>query len=130
MPGERVSVLCSQNNCYGVSMPKDVLAEFELMVMLAALRLGSDEAYAVAIADVIEERTGRSVRRANVHTTLPRLESKGLVATRLGDARPERGGKPRRLVEVQPEGVVAVRNTTGAIQAMSAGLEDAMGGTA
>ena len=111
-------------------MPKDVLAEFELMVMLAALRLGADEGYAVSIADVIEERTGRSVRRANVHTTLQRLESKGLVATRLGDARPERGGKPRRLVEVQPEGVVAVRNTTGAIQAMSAGLEDAMGGTA
>lgn len=130
MPWEKAGVLCSQNNCYGVWMAKDALAEFELMVMLAALRLGPSEAYAVAIADVIEERTGRSVRRANVHTTLQRLESKGLLTTRLGDPRPERGGKPRRLVDVKPEGVAAVRTTTGAIESMTAGLEDAIGGAA
>lgn len=110
-------------------MPKDSLAEFELLVILAALRLGPDDAYTVSIADVIEERTGRSVRRANVHTTLRRLEVKGLVTTRLGDPRPERGGKPRRLVELLPDGIAAIRSTTGAIQSMTAGLDDALGGT-
>ena len=60
------------------------LAEFELLVMLAALRLGPDEAYTVSIGDDITRRTGRSVRRANVYTTLERLEKKGLVSTRLG----------------------------------------------
>jgi len=109
-------------------MPRESLAEFELLVVLAALRLGPDEAYTVSIADVIEERTGRSVRRANVHTTLQRLEEKGLVSTRLGAARPERGGKPRRLVQVEPEGIAAARTTTGAIQSLSAGLDDALGG--
>ena len=94
------------------------LAEFELLVLLAALRLGPDEAYTVSIADHIEGRTGRSVRRANVFTTLQRLEHKRLVATRLGEARAERGGKPRRLVTVRPAGVAAVRAMTGAIQAM------------
>jgi len=57
------------------------LGEFELLVMLAALRLGRDEAYTVSIARDISVRTGRSVRRANVFTTLQRLEGKGLVST-------------------------------------------------
>jgi PadR family transcriptional regulator PadR len=103
------------------------LAEFELLVLLAALRLGADEAYTVSIADDIERRTGRTVRRANVYTTLQRLEAKRLLTTRLGDARPERGGKPRRLVSVRPAGVAAVRATTGAIRAMVGDL-DAIGG--
>lgn len=90
--------------------------------MLAAVRLGAEEAYTVSIADDIERRTGRRVRRANVYTTLQRLEAKGLVSTRLGAPRPERGGRPRRLVKVAPIGLAAVRATTGAIQAMVSDL--------
>ena len=111
-------------------MSRESLASFELLVLLAALRLGPEEAYTVSIADVIERKTGRSVRRANVHTTLQRLEAKGLVSTRLGDPRPERGGKPRRLVELNPDGLGAIRATTAAIRALAAGVEDAIGGTA
>lgn len=109
-------------------MARHSLGELELLVLLAALQLGPSEAYTVAIADVIEARTGRRVRTANVHTTLARLERKGLVSTHLGDSRPERGGKPRRLVAVLPEGIDAVRATTGAVRALAAGLEDALGG--
>jgi DNA-binding PadR family transcriptional regulator len=105
------------------------LAEFELLVLLAALRLGPEEAYTVSIAGYIEQRTGRTVRRANVYTTLQRLEAKRLLTTRLGDARPERGGKPRRLVSVRPAGVAAVRATTGAIQAMVGDLDAVIGDT-
>lgn len=108
-------------------MPPSSLAEFEYMVLLAAVRLGPKEAYTVSIADMIQERTGRSVRRANVYTTLRRLESKGFVSTRLGDPRPERGGKPRRLVEVEAGGVEALRATTEAIRAMTEGLDEAIG---
>ncbi|HEU4893425.1 MAG TPA: helix-turn-helix transcriptional regulator [Vicinamibacterales bacterium] len=103
------------------------LAEFELLVLLAALHLGADEAYTVSIADYIEQRTGRSVRPANVYTTLQRLEDKRLVATRLGEPRAERGGKPRRLVTVREPGVAAVRATTGAIQAMTRDLRHLLG---
>ena len=108
-------------------MPPHSLAEFELLVMLAALRLGPNEAYTVAIADDIERRTGRSVRRANVHTTLQRLEEKGLISTRLGEPRPERGGRPRRLVTLKAPGLKAVRATTSAIQAMVGELGDIVG---
>lgn len=99
-------------------MPNESLAEFELLVMLACLRLAPDDAYTVSIAEDIRERTGRPVRRANVFTTLQRLERKGLVSTRLGDPRAERGGRPPRLVRVEPAGMAALRHTTGAIRSM------------
>jgi PadR family transcriptional regulator PadR len=105
-------------------MSPESLAEFELLVMLAALRLGPAEAYTVSIADDISSRTGRSVRRANVYTTLQRLEQKGLISTHLGEPRPERGGKARRLVALEPKGMAAVRSTTSAIQSMVADLGD------
>ncbi|MGI9627890.1 MAG: PadR family transcriptional regulator [Longimicrobiales bacterium] len=108
-------------------MPRDTLAEFELLVVLAALRRGPDEAYTVSIADEIEEQTGRTVRRANVHTALKRLEAKGLVSTRLSEPRPERGGKPRRLVEVKPEGRAAAGATVEAIDALARGLGGTIG---
>jgi DNA-binding PadR family transcriptional regulator len=97
------------------------LAEFELLVMVAAMRL--DDAHAVSIAADISERTGRVVRRANVYTTLQRLEDKGLLTTALGDARPERGGKPRRVVTPTRDGVAAVRATMTAIHAMTRGVK-------
>lgn len=99
-------------------MGTESLAEFELLVMLAALRLGPEKAYTVSIAADIRERTGRSVRRANVFTALQRLEDKGLISTRLGEPNAERAGRPPRLVAVEPSGVAAVRATTEAIHAM------------
>ena len=108
-------------------MGTESLAEFELLVMLAALRLGPETAYTVTIAEDIGARTGRSVRRANVFTALQRLEEKGLITSRLGEPRASRGGRPPRLVRVEPAGVAAVRSTTEAIRAMvgQMTLEDA-----
>ena len=105
------------------------LAEFELLVLLAALRLGPEEAYTVSIADHIQQRTGRSVRRATVYTPLQRLDAKRLGTPRLGEPRPERGGKPRRLVTVRPAGLAAVRATAGAIQSMVGELDKIIGET-
>jgi PadR family transcriptional regulator PadR len=102
---------------------KQGLGEFELMVLLAAIRLGEDDAYAVAIVDDIEARTGRSVQRASVYVTLQRLEEKGLVASRLGGPLPERGGKPRRLVRVNAAGREAVREARESFTRMWRGLD-------
>lgn len=130
-PGHILDARCVGSYSHHVTkkggMQPESLGEFELLVILAAVRLGPAEAYTVSIADDIERRTGRRVRRANVYTTLQRLESKGLVSTRLGDPRPERGGRPRRLVTVAPAGLSAVRATTTAIQAMVGDLDGILG---
>ncbi|MEK9499640.1 PadR family transcriptional regulator [Gaopeijia maritima] len=103
-------------------MGRDVLGEFELMVLLAAMRLGEDEAHALAIVDDIRARAGRSVRRSAVYVTLRRLEEKGLIHSWLGEPRAERGGKARRHVRVEPPGVAAVHESRSAFERMWDGL--------
>ncbi len=103
------------------------LGEFELLVLLAATRLGHEEAHAVSISREIAERTGRPARRSAVYITLQRLEEKGLVSSRLGEPRPERGGKARRLVRVEPEGAEAVRDARAALVSMWDGLDPVTG---
>lgn len=104
-------------------MGKQGLGEFELLVLLAAVRLGSEGAHAVSIVDEIHERTGRDVLRSSVYVTLQRLEKKGLVSTRMGDPLPERGGKARRLVHVEQAGLEAVRAAQEALRSMWGGLD-------
>lgn len=104
-------------------MGKESLGEFELMVLLAALRLGEEEAHALAIADDIAERTGRAVRRSAVYVTLQRLEDKGHIETWLGESRAERGGKARRHVRVLPQGAVAVHESRAALERMWVGID-------
>jgi DNA-binding PadR family transcriptional regulator len=108
-------------------MGKQGLGEFELFVLLAAIRLGED-AHAVSIVDEIGDRTGRSVLRSAVYVTLQRLEKKRLVSTRMGDPTPERGGKGRRLVQVEPAGLEAVRETQDALRSMWGGLDPFLSG--
>jgi len=101
---------------------KDILGEFELLVLLASLRLGERHAYAVSIVDEIYARTGREIHRAAVYVTLQRLEKKGLISTRLGDPVAERGGKARRHVRVAPAGMEAIRASREALRSMWTGL--------
>ena len=109
-------------------MGKGSLGEFELMVLLAALRLGEDDAYSLAIADDIRERTGRTVRRSAVQMTLKRLESKGFITTWLGEPRAERGGKARRQIRVEPAGAAAVHDSRTALERMWGGLDTGLEG--
>ena len=97
------------------------LGEFELLVLLAALRLG-EHAHPVSMVKEIHERAGRVVQRAAVYVTLQRLEDKGLVASWLGNPSAERGGKARRHVRVTRDGKAAVREARAALQSMWAGL--------
>ena len=103
-------------------MGQSRLGELELLVLLAAMRLGDDEAYAVSIVDEIGEQAGRRVKRATVYVVLQRLAEKGFVSTRLGPPQPRRGGKPRRLVRVEPAGVAAAREVRKTLRSMWGGL--------
>jgi DNA-binding PadR family transcriptional regulator len=107
-------------------MPAPILGEFEQLVLLALLRLGRD-AYGAAVSLEIEEHTGRTVSVSAVHTTLDRLEEKGFIRSRLGDPTPQRGGKRKRLYEVQPSGVRALQYALRGLRRMTAGLDALLG---
>jgi PadR family transcriptional regulator, regulatory protein PadR len=106
--------------------PPPSLGEFEQIVMLALLRLGSD-AYGAAVCAEIEKRSGRGVSVSAVHTTLDRLEQKGLVRSRIGDPTPQRGGKRKRHYEVAAVGLRSLQASYRSIRNMADGLEDLLG---
>ena len=81
-----------------------MLGEFEYLLLTAAARLG-DDAYGAAIRQEIESATHKPCSIGALYTTLDRLEAKGLVQTWMGDPTPQRGGRPKRMVRVTPQGV-------------------------
>ena len=106
--------------------PPPVLGEFEQIVMLALLRLGAD-AYGAAVCAEIEKRSGRGVSMSAVHTTLERLEQKGLVKSRLGEPTPQRGGKRKRYYEMAPLGLRALQASYRSLKSMADGIEHLLG---
>jgi DNA-binding PadR family transcriptional regulator len=98
------------------------LGEFEQLVLLAIVRLGSD-AYGVTIARELEEQADRRVSRGALYTTLDRLEDKGLVRWRIAHGGAEREGLPRRAYVVTPAGLAALRAAREVLQRMWRGIE-------
>lgn len=97
------------------------LGEFEMVVLAALIRLGRD-AYGVSVMKEIEERAGRTVSIGALYATLNRLEKKGYVQTRMGEATAERGGRAKRFFEITSEGELQMRKSTQALHNMLDGL--------
>ena len=110
-------------------MSRQHLTDFELMILLAILRIG-DDAYGVPIAREIEETGGRSVLLGAIYAALDRLEGSGLVTSSYGDPTPERGGRAKRFFKVTGKGLKAVRDTRRAFTALWSGIPQLEGGKA
>jgi PadR family transcriptional regulator PadR len=108
---------------------RDYLGSFELMVMLALIRLKED-AYGVPISREIENRCGREVALGSVYATLERLEEKGLVSSELGEPTAERGGRAKRYFRVTVKGLREVRETQMVLKKSWEGIPQLAGGKA
>lgn len=104
----------------------DAPGEFEQLVLLAILQLGSD-AYASAVRGRIQDDARRRVTRGALYATLDRLTAKGWVEWAVEATTPERGGIPRRCFSVTPEGLEAVSRSYAAMRTLADGLEDVLG---
>jgi PadR family transcriptional regulator PadR len=98
-------------------MGRALLTDFELMILLAVLRV-NDDAYGVQIAREIEATGGRRVLLGAVYTALDRLERNGLVTSTIGLPTAVRGGRAKRFFRVTTRGVRAVKNTQRALIAL------------
>ncbi len=72
-------------------MGRTGLGEFEHQVLLVILRQGR-ESYSVPVVAELEARTGREVATSAVYIALRRLESKGMLRSRLET--PDQSGEP------------------------------------
>jgi PadR family transcriptional regulator, regulatory protein PadR len=102
------------------------LGEFELMVLLSVIRLG-DQAYGVPLARELSELRGYEVSAGSVYAALERLEDKGLVASSLGEATPERGGRAKRYFRVTEDGLERARATQRVLNQLWKGLPSSGG---
>lgn len=88
-------------------MRGETIGEFEEIVLLSILVLG-DEASGYTIKKELNQNAGRSISRGALHTSLSRLETKGFVKSRQGEASESRRGRPKRYYEVTNEGKTAL----------------------
>ena len=88
-------------------MEKLKLGNLEELILLIVATL-YDRAYSVAIVESYEKQTGKSINISAIHTVLYRLEEKGFLESRLGEATGQRGGKRKRLFYITPFGKKAI----------------------
>ncbi|NNF13663.1 MAG: PadR family transcriptional regulator [Gemmatimonadetes bacterium] len=105
--------------------PNSFLGEFEQMVLLGILQEG-DEAFALEVRREIERSADRTVSRGAFYTTLDRLERKGYVVWSEAESDDPRRTGPLRRFEVTPEGLLALRVSRRAFDALSRGLDEVL----
>ena len=97
------------------------LGEFEQLVLLAVIQLGS-EARALEIRKELVEQANRRTSRGALYATLERLGQKGLLEWEVEDSTPSRGGLPRRRFAATEAGLDALRTSRQAVANLSRGL--------
>lgn len=97
------------------------LGEFEQMTMLALIHL-ENEAYGAAIRQLLAEQVNRNVAIGALYSTLERLERKGMVESRLGEATAQRGGRAKRYFKVTIQGHSALKRAKQAMDTLWQGL--------
>ena len=80
------------------------LTRKEELILLSILNLRKN-AYLVAITDHLSKITGKKVTITSVHLPLNRLERRGLIESKLGEATAVRGGRRKRVYTITKMGV-------------------------
>ncbi len=79
----------------------------EELVLLSILIL-EDNAYLIAIQEHLSRVMDRPVSLTSVHLPLSRLEKRGLIRSRLGDAEAVRRGRRKKIYRVAKRGLEAL----------------------
>jgi PadR family transcriptional regulator PadR len=98
------------------------VGEFELLVMLAVLRLGPG-AYGVTVREELERETSRTLGLGTIYKTLGRLEAKGYLRSRTGEPTPERGGRRKKLYKVTASGLATIQSSLADLRRLAEGLK-------
>jgi len=99
----------------------DVIGQFEQAVLVTLIHLGK-EAYGRAVLNEVQARLQREVSAGAVYATLERLESKGLVSSKLAPGTAIRGGRARRYFVPTGAGVRALKDARSSIDSLWRGL--------
>lgn len=82
-------------------MKKTRLGEFQELVLMMVIVLG-DDAYGNEIQRELEETLNERLSTGAIQTALKRMEEKGFLSSKWGDATQRRGGKRKRIYSATP----------------------------
>ncbi|ALZ74920.1 PadR family transcriptional regulator [Rheinheimera sp. F8] len=97
------------------------IGELEQMLLLCVMQLKED-AYGSQIRNFLADKAQRDLSIGALYTTLERLEQKGLLSGRLGEATAERGGRAKKYYSVTGEGRQALFRSKAALEQLWQGL--------
>lgn len=97
------------------------LGEFEQFILLAILKLG-ENAYGSTIRQLLADTIQRDVTIGALYTTLERLEKKGLLESKMGEATAERGGRAKKYFKVSAQGQSSLKRSKQALNSMWQGV--------
>ena len=89
-------------------MGRDSIGPFEFD-LLASLIVQPRDAYGLSIRDRLEARLERKVSLGAVYTALERLEAKGMISSKWTEGTAERGGRRKRVYQIEAPGELAAR---------------------
>jgi PadR family transcriptional regulator PadR len=98
------------------------LTLIEQQMLLAIMRLHPN-GYGVSIRDEIKKRTERDYSFGSIYAVLERLEDRGLIGSREGEATAARGGRKKQYFTITAPGQLALQASLRAVDAMRAGIE-------
>lgn len=97
----------------------DQIGQLEQHVLLAILRR-QPEAYGIAIQDELKTRTGREYSTGAIYAVLDKLERKGFVSEKLGEATAQRGGRAKIYFQLTAPGHATLETSLSAIKSLVA----------
>ena len=101
-------------------MTRKALGETEQLLLFALVTL-RDRAHGVAVGELIERETGKSLSPGAIHTGYERLQRRGFVESHLGDPTPIRGGRRKRFYRITEAGARALHEAYLRLTRMAAG---------
>lgn len=113
MPGKPTTEKQSSHNPLG---------EFEHIVLLTLIRLG-DDAYGMSIRASIQELIHRDISIGAIYTTLERLQAKGYVNSRIGEATAIRGGRAKKYFSITGKGRKALKAVRANLEVLWDGIQ-------
>ena len=104
-------------------MSTKFISRSEEFLLLAVWRL-KENAYGVTIRNQIKDATGKTWAYGALFVMLRRLEKKGCLVSHFTDPSSQRGGKSKRIFQLTPRGVQALKDVRRAQESVWSGIKE------
>jgi len=104
-------------------METKFISRTEEFLLLAVWQL-KENAYGVTIRNQLKETIGKTWSYGALFVMLCRLEKKGYLTSHFADPSSQRGGKSKRIFQLSPQGIKALKEVRKANESAWSGIEE------